>query len=340
MDSSSAQSGVRRGLRGLAPAAAVLGVSLLALVGCGGGGGPTVPSLLPTLPPASGLSAPPTPAFVYPLTGLPAGTGAAASALPVVVLVAGGPGTTGLGAADVLFEEFDGTGVTRVLAMYQSKDATGVGPVIATRPADSVVVSLVRPVVANTGGPAGFVQQLDGSTVIDASSARHPSLYRNPGPVVDTAALRGLGRPLTQGAILSYQQTGDALSPSNQTATKLVVSVPGYPTQTWTYSVGTQAWTSPGQPWLPPVASLVLQTVPYKSVLLHHPAGQAVQTAKVLGTGTCVAVSGGFGTNCTWSKVGVTGVTNYADPTGNLVRLRAGRTIIMLVPAGTKATVS
>ena len=110
------------------------------LAGCGSGAGAgsssfplaTSASSSPSST-ASGTTRP-SPVATAPLTGLPAGS-AAALASPIVVVdvqvIGGGVGLRGVGQADVVYQEFDNPGISRLIAAFQSQDAT-VGPVAAT----------------------------------------------------------------------------------------------------------------------------------------------------------------------------------------------------------------
>jgi hypothetical protein len=280
-------------------------------------------------------SASATATTVYPLTNQP-GPPQAATRPVVAVLVHSGPTTVGLGRADVLYEEFDGTSSFRVIALYQSNTAPIVGPVVDTRPVDENLLSVLDPVVVTTGGPKGFLTQLNLGRLVDASAALHASLFHQPGPVVDTASFVALEHPRAVPPIFSFANINGAIGVQAQAAAgSVTIAVPGYAPQVWIYDTKAMLWRVPAMPWIPPVANLVVQQVTYRTVLLHHPKGQAVQTAKVLGGGRAWVLSAGRLVSCQWRKRGLLGVTDYFGSDGVIVPFRAGRTIVLLAPAAT-----
>jgi Protein of unknown function (DUF3048) N-terminal domain/Protein of unknown function (DUF3048) C-terminal domain len=288
---------------------------------------------------ATATVAPPVPAALYPLTNLPGPPNAATKPV-IAVMVHSGPTAVGLGRADVIYEEFDGTASFRVIALYQSNAAPVVGPVIDTRPVDGYLLGVLDPVVVSTGGPKGFIAQLDANKVVDASALAHPTLYHQPGPFVTTASFVPFAHPGTVPPIFTFASSGSGPGVKGVKVTgSVVIAVPGYPAQTWTYDARTGLWREPAMPWIPPVTNLVVQKVAYHTVLLHHPTGQAVQTAKVFGTGAASVLSSGVLITCQWRKAGAGAVTNYFDRNGIVVQFRAGRTAVLLAPAGTTVKV-
>ena len=98
----------------------------------------------------------------------------------------------GLAAADVVFEEM--TSPLRYVGVFQSRDASSVGPVTGTRPTDAQALSVLHPLDAYDGGTPSFIRVLDRTQVLDLGYASHPSLYHpgaggltvlnEPGPAV------------------------------------------------------------------------------------------------------------------------------------------------------------
>jgi hypothetical protein len=157
---------------------------------------------------------------------------------------------------------------------------------------------------------------------------------------VSTASFVPFAHPGTVPPIFSFAPAGGGPGVQGVKATgTAVIAVPGYPAQTWAYDAKTGLWREPAMPWIPPVANLVVQQVGYHTVLLHHPTGQAVQTAKVFGTGPASVLSSGVFITCQWRKAGVGRVTNYFDRNGIVVQFRPGRTAVLLAPAGTTVKV-
>ena len=121
-----------------------------------------------------------------PLTGLT--VSAAAAQRPAVAVAVSGSAPVGLGAADLVLEEM--TAPVRYLAVFQSAQASQVGPVAATRPTDGQALSVLHPVTGYDGGTSSFISVLDASKVVDASYARHASAYASgsAGLTVSTSA--------------------------------------------------------------------------------------------------------------------------------------------------------
>ncbi len=95
--------------------------------------------------------------------------------------------------------------------------------------------------------------------------------------------------------MLPLAGTGDAFTTSHAgTARTVTLTPPGAPAETWTYSAAGQSWPGRARPGVA-VANLILQNVRYKEVLLRDP-DRFAQSARVLGRGTCTALSGGTGT--------------------------------------------
>ncbi len=182
-----------------------------------------------------------------PLTDLAAAS-AADAARRAVALVLAGSSPSGLGSADVVYQEF--AAPVRYIAVFQSKEATGVGPVTSTQPTDGQTLSVLRPLFGYDGSTPVFTKELDHTQVTDIGKATHASLYSTAGHGVTTStravqrAVRGGGAPPQ---IFYYRGEGpgssvlasDHLSrPSSAT-----VTIPGYGTESWAFDSKTGLWT-------------------------------------------------------------------------------------------------
>jgi hypothetical protein len=149
------------------------------------------------------------------------------------------------------------------------------------------------------------------------------------------AAPRGAKPPP---AVLPMADTGEAFTTSHAgKASTITITPPGAPAETWTYSPAGHSWLRSGTPGVA-VANLILQNVQYKQVLLRDP-DRFAQSARVLGRGSCTAVSGGTATPCSWYKRSATAVTGYVDAAAVPLRFAPGPTWIVLLPAGSKLAV-
>ena len=281
---------------------------------------------------------------VAPLTGLP--VPAAVAQRPAVAVALAGSSLTGLGSADVVFQEM--TAPVRYLAVFQSAQAAEVGPVTSTRPADGQALSVLHPVTGYAGGSASFVSVLDATKVIDAGYAGHESLYSaTPGGLTtSTTALAGAARSAGPPPELFSYRTADAPLASVRQANPVSVriDVPGQPPQRWHFDARACRWVlTSGGPRVS-VANLVVQVVPFKTVYLSRKYGQTAPSARVVGTGQATVFSGavsgrssGTAAVGTWVKPGLAAVTNYLDAAGALMDFTPGPTWIVLAPAGTRA---
>ena len=100
-----------------------------------------------------------------PLTGLEDPTGAVATRCAVSVKIgntADAHPQTGVGAADVVYEEVVDGGITRLVAVYQSTAPEQVGGVRSVRPTDQYILWPLRGVFAFSGGNPAELASLEG----------------------------------------------------------------------------------------------------------------------------------------------------------------------------------
>jgi hypothetical protein len=326
--------------------ALALGVPAALLAACGGGSaGPTsTTSAAPTLSsPSASPSTSPTatvaPAGEAPLTDLPVSSAALLHRPVVAVSVRLRPGAavTGLRGADLVYEEFDQPGMSRLLAIYQSTDAT-VGPVAATAPVDpKLLVLLGRPGYAFAGGPEGFVVQVKPSVVTGRSTATYPSLYQAGagGVTVSTAALRSSA---TGGALAAPPGTipfasGGAPAPTNgKPVTRVTITVAGHAPEVWAWNGS--AWAGPGGAL---VTNVVVQQVAYRTLTPHKAA--AVGSAQPYRRGPATVVAGPHALAVTWERAQPLQITNYLVQ-NHPIGLLPGWTWVVLAPTGSQVALS
>lgn len=277
-----------------------------------------------------------------PLTGL--SVTAAIAQRPAVAVDLAGPDPVGLGSADLVFEEI--TSPIRYLAVFQSDEATTVGPVTSTTPTDGQTLSVLHPLLTYDGGTTSFVSVLDHTKIIDDGYATHPSLY-SPGAVgltVSTAAVAAAGK--SDGpppGLFSYRAPGESLASVHVThPTSVQVDAPGVPAEQWSFDSRTDRWvqTAGGPPVS--VANLVVEIVPFKTVYLSRRYGETVPSARSGGTGPVTVFSGsapgssgGTAAAGTWRKPGIAMLTDYLDSADVPMNFQPGPTWVVLAPAGT-----
>jgi hypothetical protein len=278
-----------------------------------------------------------------PLTGL--SVTAAIAQRPAVAVVVTGSDPVGLGSADLVWAEM--AGPVRYLAVFQSAEASAVGPVTSTRPTDGQALSVLHPLTGYDGGTTSFVSVLDATKIIDDGYAAHASLYSGGSGhlTVSTAALAAAGRsdgPPPE--LFGYRQPGDSLASADEThPTSVRVEAPGEPAEQWNFDAGTDRWVQTAGGPRVSVANLVVQIVSFKTVYLSRKYHQTVPSALFIGkgavtvfSGTAPGESGGTGAAGSWAKPGITAVTNYFDAAGQPMSFEPGPTWVVLAPAGTR----
>ena len=338
-------------IRGAVPVAVI--AAGLALAGCESSGADLMQHAASTAAPAAG-SASPSHAprtWLAPLTGLPVSGGRAAGRPAVAVPLSGGQ-PQGLGSADVVYEEL--ASPLRYIAVFQSHEAASVGPVGQTRPMDGQALSVLHPLTAYDGGTPSFIRVLDESAVLDVGYAGHPSLYHPAaqGPMVSTGQVRQAARDTAPPQLFTYQgsSVGDAPSFASTGAWRtsvLRITAPGQATQVWRFDPRAHAWqqVAGGPPVR--VANVVVQHVAYKTVFLSRKYGLTTSSARVIGSGSALilsgtATAGGSGTAVkgTWSKPGLHDVTAYLDARNTPIGFQRGATWVILAPPGTRTSTS
>jgi hypothetical protein len=316
--------------------AVVLLGALVTVAGCAGkrqpDAGPVIddPGIRPTATPSPVRSGPRAP-----LTG--AETTAAADRRAVSVSIragSGGPAPAGLDAADLVYQEFAEGGSLRLMALYQSRDAGRVGPVTEIRPADIKTLTVYRPFVGYASAPQNFANQLANSQLPAVSRAQRGDLF--PGGYTSTATLHqaapaGTAPPgpfLFGGAGVPLAQQGVSR------AERLTVAVPGYAPQVWQYDQGADAWrtTVAGTPVA--VTSVVVLTMPYQPVEVRHPSFRQMPSAKVIGEGAALTVSGPNAAPGRWRKPSADQLCNVVDAIGDQIRPHPGATWVVYAPEG------
>jgi hypothetical protein len=283
-----------------------------------------------------------------PLTGLPVASSADA-ARPAVALDISGRNPRGLTSADVVFEEI--ASPVRYIAVYQSKQASGVGPIAPTQPTDRAALAVLHPLLGYDGAAARyFITLLDKTKITDVSFSRDSALYRSTAAGLTTstrALLRRAGGDTAPQPLFYYRGTGAAgstlASSSESRHSSASVTIPGLGTQDWTFDQHTDLWRlTKGGPAVA-VANVVVQTVRYKRVEVSPRHGIVVPSAEVTGTGPAEVFSassrGGSGGTIaagSWSKPRVSDLTNYFDSSGAPMAFQPGPTWVILAPPGTR----
>jgi Protein of unknown function (DUF3048) N-terminal domain/Protein of unknown function (DUF3048) C-terminal domain len=280
-----------------------------------------------------------------PLTGLPVSDSVAQR--PAVAVAVASPDPVGLSAADVVFEE--AASPVRYLAVFQSGEASTVGPVTSTRPTDGQVLSVLHPLTSYYGGTSSFISVLDATKIIDDGYATHAAYYSAGASgltVSTTAVTAGSTGDAPPPGLFFYRGSGASLASVKEThPTSVRIEVPGQQAQQWDFDSSTDRWVQTSGGPRVSAANLVVQIVPFKTVYLSRKYGQTSQSARVVGrgavtifSGTTPGGSGGTEAAGSWFKPGLAGVTNFFDAANVPMSFGVGPTWIVLAPAGTRTS--
>ena len=340
----------RGGMAGVAAAAA--GMSLL--TGCGGGHHKAVPKATTTTEPITTTTTLPP---VFPLTGLPA-PGAAQAQAPAVVIkidnIDQARPQTGIGSADIVYEEEVEGGLTRLAAIFQSNYPSNVGPVRSGRLTDEGIGDdLNHPVYVMSGTNAIFLPQLRGQPWTDVDQNNHPDRFRRgPGAAphnlyTDVSADANLSSTHTgPSPLFQYRAQGSPLSGAGGTsASHFGFGLPGA-SITWDYNAQSGTWLR-GQNGTADVDSSHTQLSATNIVVLfinYYTSGvvagegvgaQPIPAGTMTGSGQVWVLSGNAVVKGNWNRGDLTTPATYTDSAGQPIQLAPGKTWVELVPVGT-----
>lgn len=335
--------------RRLLLSASVVVVLLAGPVACSSSAGPRVP---PRATATTSSAAP----RVWPLTGLPSSASVARPALAVKIenSVDARP-QTGLGAADLVYEEAVEGGITRYVAVYQSTLPTLVGPVRSIRPMDPSIAGPLHGLFAFAGGLQPYVdaaraaglQTLDGLTGLPGF-ARVPdrpaphNLYANPQILEGLADTAHEAAPPPQFAFPAGGAQPTAVTGGTPAAV-LDLTLTGVSHPRWTWDAASGRWLR-SEGATPAVttdagrltaANVVVLRVDVVTTAARDPAGNPVPDTLLSGSGAALVASGGHAVPATWTKSAVSAPVVLTDARGP-VTLAPG-TWIELVPNGSGA---
>ncbi len=312
----------------------------------------TQPSLAVTSTAPPSTQAPPP---SCPLSGIPAPGGRVparpALAIKIDNLNLARP-QTGLSMADIIYEEPVEGGITRLIAIFQCRDAARVEPVRSGRLIDPQILSQygAHPLLGYAGAIAPAVAAIDASALIDVGVNRAPlSAYSRdparPAPhnlVTSTAALYAFGA--AQHAPAVAPPSPFTFGPVDTTATPAaaVHIAYQYSDVTWTWNQQAGVWfrsyadTGPatlgegGQMTTNNI--IVMRVAMYPSQYVEDPMGSHENLLTLTGTGPLQVFRNGTAVSGTWSRPDLTSPTAYLDAAGKPIAMEAGQTWIELVP--------
>lgn len=291
---------------------------------------------------------------VAPFTGLPLSDTSIATRAPVMIKVADDPHArpqSGLEKADVIYEERVEGNLVRFLTVFQSQDASSVGPVRSVRSSDASIVAAIGGVFVFSGGIPAFkdLARAQGVVVLtedDNGSSFHlrPDRDRPYKTYASTSEMRSLGKSsAVPHPLFSFLSSGQPFAAAGATPTSSATVSFGAGTMVrWDWSAASGKWLRfiNGQPHRTDTAgqlsytNVILQTVPYRATPYRDRANSGVDEAVTVGSGDAVLLTtGGQRVALKWSKADNKTPTAYTDASGAPIKLPPGQTWIALVPA-------
>jgi hypothetical protein len=347
---------LRRGGAGIAVAA----LAVVLAVSCGTAAPPrkapaaASSSASPTPTPTPTPAPPPPP--VWPLTGQPAPGPVDRPALVVKIenSLDARP-QTGLGAADLVWEQLVEGGITRYVAVYQSKVPAEIGPVRSVRPMDPAIAAPLHGVFAFSGGQQMYIDAIAAAGLqvlsndagaggfyrVNSRVAPH-NVYASPQQLLDQADAAHKAAPPAQFAFPAAGQPPTALAVGEPNSTiQIAMSASDHPQ--WTYDPASGSWLR-GEDGAPAVeadgtrlraTNVVVLRVDVVTTAAVDPAGTHVPETQLVGSGQAYVGTGGRLVAATWSKASIADPVHLTGADGKAVTLAPGSTWIELVPNGT-----
>jgi hypothetical protein len=348
----------RRGLPAIGCAVALA----LVAAGCGGGHKSAAASRTPTSPPATTTDTPapatgsPTHAHgpvLSPLTGKRGGVGKPVLAVKIENTANGRP-QVNVNSADVVYVEQVEGGLTRLMAIYNSTIPSVVGPVRSARESDVELLKQYGHVgLAFSGAQHKVLPIIDNGSLIDLSPD-HDSVpyYRDHSrPAPYNLFLRPgqlIGRHKSIAKVRDVGFRFGFPSPGGRAAHRVTLAMSSSVTFTFTYDAkrhgydeamsGTPIIASSGSPqW---TNNVLVQTCDVHRSRFHDFLGNYTPLTVTVGSGRFFLFRDGKEWAGTWSRPKANGPTHYRLASGKDVRLKPGRTWVLLKGKGLPITAS
>jgi hypothetical protein len=319
----------------------------------GGGASPeptttttTVPTTTTTVPTTTTTTAPPP---VAPLTGI-LGDFRRPALIVKIDNVSSARPQSGLRQADIVIEEPVEANLTRLAAVFQSTDASVVGPVRSMRTSDLELIPMFgRPLFAASGGTAGVVPQLHQANVVDiGNNVSGQGFRRDPGrpaphnlysstPELYQKAPETLPPPKQ---IFHYLRRGERPGPGAQPVRGVALRFGGPEVSRFTWDPVAQIWRR-SQNGTPHMAAEGIQIGPRNVVVaeidydLSGQIGRSVPHAVVTGSGPVVVLTQGQAIRGTWVRPSLLHRLKLVAADGRTeIKLTPGQTFIELPNRG------
>ncbi|MHB1533793.1 MAG: DUF3048 domain-containing protein, partial [Acidimicrobiales bacterium] len=262
---------------------------------------------------------------------------------------------TGVGHADVVYEELVEGGLTRLAAVFQSQYPTTLGPVRSGRTTDlGILDDLNHPVFVFAGANGLFLPIIRAQPITDVDINNHPGLFVRsssrsaPHNLYTNVASDAAQETVSGGppALFAFRAPGTPLSSAGiQLATHATLSWPATRV-TWIYDSQKGVWlrsqngtpdtTTSGQQL--GATNVVIQSVSYVTAAIASGEGvapAAIPQGQLVGSGPVWILSGDHSVKGTWTRSSLSATTLYTDAAGAPIPLSPGGTWVELLQSGT-----
>ncbi|MGC5167619.1 DUF3048 domain-containing protein [Luteimicrobium sp. DT211] len=337
-----------------AVALTVVAVGLAA--GCSGDKSPAPTTTVTGGVPTADKTAPPSPAgpTVWPLTGVETDKVADRPALAVKIENSTDARPQyGLEQADTVWEEVVEGGITRFLAVFQSKTPSRIEPIRSVRPMDPSIVAPLHGVFAFSGGQTPFVNAAKKVSQVLTMDGGSPGFNRDPNRAAphnvfaDTKDFFGQANssrttPPPQQFRFARSLAQSTAVTSGKTAKKATIHMSPAYVPGWTYDASKKVYlrdergvaSKSAEGVRLSGANVVVLRVKVVNTSYKDPAGNPVPDTVLKGSGSATVLSGGKAVTGKWSKSS-TGAVLRVTTGGKDILLAPGETWVELVPTGT-----
>ena len=262
---------------------------------------------------------------------------------------------SGYNEADVVYETLAEGGITRTLALFQSKDSTEIGPVRSARDYFIKWLSEYDALFAHVGGSATALDMIRTYDIADLnqfyngsyfwrSSDRYAphNVYTTTTKLYSAAESNGYA---TTATTTPFNFKDDVAAESRPVSQVVTVNFSSSLFRvTWTYQPTTNTYNRAVSGVAMKDKNTGVQISPNNVLVLYADISSYVNYAGEqavsidTGNGDGVLFQDGVATEITWSKASLTARTIYKDAEGNEVKLNRGQTWIEVVPDTMAAT--
>lgn len=248
---------------------------------------------------------------------------------------------TGIGAADVVYVEPVEAGISRLIAVFGTRQPPVVGPVRSARQTDlRLLPQFGRPALAFSGAAPELLPEIGRAPLISASPESVPgAFFRGPGQMPHNLYARPSRLPVGEGWSPNAAPTfgpapGGGVATSGETVAYRSARV-GFtwsPTeQRWLVSMDGRPYSATDSGRLA-ASTVVLQEVPVSDSQFQDVVGNASPFAETVGTGRAVVLRDGSAFEARWHRPAPELGTTYANPAGEPIPFAPGQIWIVLVP--------